>query len=190
MAGERPVVFADTNVLYSAALRDILIELALLDALRLHWSPKVLDELTASLRARRPAIAEASIGRLLDAMNQALPDALVSPGDRQLLATLPDPGDCHVLAAALEAGCNTLLTFNLADFPAVQLAREDAIAAMHPDVFLLNQLTSHAIPLLTVIRQIQAGLSKPPISLSAYLDNLQRSGLPQTAALLCHLLHV
>ena len=56
--------------------------------------------------------------------------------------------------------------------------------------FVPGLLTSHAIPLLTVIRQIQAELSKPPISLSAYLDNLQRSGLPQTAALLRHLLHV
>jgi hypothetical protein len=54
-SGERPFVFADTNVLYSAALRDILIELALLDALRLHWSAKVLEELKRSLLARRPA---------------------------------------------------------------------------------------------------------------------------------------
>jgi predicted nucleic acid-binding protein len=188
MAGERPVVFADTNVLYSAALRDILIELALLDALRLHWSSKVLDELKRSLLARRPAITEAGIDRLLDAMNGALPDALVTPGNCELLATLPDPDDHHVLAAALEAGCDILLTFNLVDFPAAQLAREDPITAMHPDTFLLGQLTSHAVPLLTVIRQIQAGLSKPPVSLSAYLDNLRRSGLQQTASLLHHLL--
>jgi hypothetical protein len=49
-----PVVFADANVLYNSALRDILIELALADIIRLHWSPLVLDELSRPLFAPVP----------------------------------------------------------------------------------------------------------------------------------------
>lgn len=67
-------------------------------------------------------------------MNAALPDANVGPAlDRVLVAKLPDPGDGHVLAAALDGGCTTLLTFNLKDFPPEQLALENAgISAVHP----------------------------------------------------------
>ena len=35
-----PVIFADANVLYARALRDILIELALAEVIQLRWPPK------------------------------------------------------------------------------------------------------------------------------------------------------
>jgi hypothetical protein len=95
----RPVVFADANVLYAAALRDILIELALAGALRLHWSAEVLEEVERALCRNRPDLDPRRLKRLFAAMNDVLPDAELVPQPlKSLTARLPDPDDAHVLA--------------------------------------------------------------------------------------------
>jgi len=50
-------------------------------------------------------------------MNQAVPDALVT-GYEPLISNLelPDAYDKHVLAAAIRAGAQAIITFNLKDF--------------------------------------------------------------------------
>ena len=56
-------------------------------------------------------------------MNAAVRDCLVS-GYEPLVAALelPDPGDRHVLAAAIRTKAQIIVTRNLKDFPAEQLA--------------------------------------------------------------------
>lgn len=186
MAGvSPPAVLADANALYSAALRDILIELALADVVRLHWSPAILDELARALESTRADMTADRIRSLRDAMVSALPNANVDiASDLVLTAALPDPDDVHVLAAAVQAGCSILLTFNIADFPAQQLALEGNVAAMHPDTFLISLLTTNAAPVITVVDAIRRRLGRPALSRDAYCHNLERSGLPQSAALL------
>ena len=49
--------------------------------------------------------------------------------------TLPAPDDCHVLAAALAAEAQTILTMNLRDFPDSALGPH-GVTAVHPDSFL------------------------------------------------------
>ncbi|MFO0135945.1 MAG: hypothetical protein ACK56U_20305, partial [Planctomyces sp.] len=53
--------------------------------------------------------------------------------------TLPDPDDRHVLAAAIRAGADLIVTFNLKDFPEKDL-KPYGIEAQHPDDFLTFQL--------------------------------------------------
>ncbi len=51
-------------------------------------------------------------------MNEAVPSALVTGHEKLVESlTLPDPDDRHVLAAAIRAGAQVLVTFNLDDFP-------------------------------------------------------------------------
>lgn len=119
MAGNHPpAVMADANTLYSAALRDILIELALAKVIRLHWSPAIEVELARALVDHRADYTPTRARRLIDAMNASLNDSSVTPpDDLTISAQLPDPDDVHVLAAAVHANCSIILTFNLSDFP-------------------------------------------------------------------------
>lgn len=180
-----PIVFADANVLYSAALRDILIDLTLAEVIRVRWSEQVLSEVSRAIRRQRPDIPEDRLTRLFTAMNAALPDAMIpQSASANLSARLPDPGDTHVLRSALQGGCTHIVTFNVSDFPSVELAKDGAICAIDPDTFLLHQLTRHAPEFLTAIRRIQSSLNNPVIPLPLFLDKLERCRIPQTAGLL------
>ena len=52
---------------------------------------------------------------------------------------LPDPDDRHVLAAAIRAGAQVIVTANLRDFPADALRAWD-VEAMSPDEFVRDQI--------------------------------------------------
>ena len=181
-----PQVFTDANVLYSSALRDIPIELALDGIIALRWSPAVLDELVRALVRTRPDYSTAKGLRLAAAMTGALMDVLVIPPDATApKLTLPDPNDVHVRATACHAECTMILTFNLKHFPADQLAFAGRpIEAVHPDAFLLTLLTSDAPAVLAVVERVRQKLTKPPMTVAAYADSLARSGLPGMAELL------
>ena len=69
-------------------------------------------------------------------MERAVPDSVVTgyePLVEQL--ALPDPGDRHVLAAAIHCRASRIVTFTLRDFPAPALAPYD-IEALYPDRFV------------------------------------------------------
>jgi hypothetical protein len=185
-----PIVFADANVLYASAPRDILIELALADIIELRWSPIVLDELCRALVRTRPDYTTEKALRLVAAMTKSLPDALViPPDDHSFSVVLPDPDDAHVLSAAHFASCDVLLTFNLKHFPADAVDQlVPPIAVTHPDAFMLKLLTTQAAAVLPVVETVRQNLTDPPMSVSDYADSLARSRLTQTAHLLQHLL--
>jgi hypothetical protein len=51
-------------------------------------------------------------------MDAALPGAMVEHFEHRIPGlTLPDADDRHVLAAAIEAGADVIVTFNTRDFP-------------------------------------------------------------------------
>ena len=184
MAFDRPAVFADTNALVPAALRDILIEMALDDLISLSWSPQVMVELRRVL-LRRPKAQAARIDSMLAAMTATLSSSNVEPTPRELLGTMPDPVDIPILLAALAADCSVLLTFNLKDFPASQVRlNSDRLTPIHPDAFIVHMLTTHPTAVLAIVQRIIDGLVQHPLSTDAYLTNLSNSGLPNSAALL------
>ncbi len=48
---------------------------------------------------------------------------------------LPDPGDHHILAAAVKAGADVIVTFNLKHFPEESLSPH-GVRSSHPDHFV------------------------------------------------------
>ena len=60
----------------------------------------------------------------LDAICRAFPMAMAEDWERfEPDVNLSDPNDGHVVAAARRAGAETIVTFNLKDFPADELSR-------------------------------------------------------------------
>lgn len=169
------VVLCDANVLYKSFLRDLVMRLGLSGALRPRWTERIHEEWTRNLLARRPEASPAAIARTRDAMNRALPEALVTvatPGNHNL----PDPGDEHVLDAAISAGASLLLTFNLSDFPVSALPV--SLKAVHPDEFLRACLEQQPQAVLSALRALRADLKKPPFSPDELLAAMLRADLP------------
>ena len=96
---------------------------------------------------------------------------------------LPDPGDRHVLAAAVAGRADVIVTFNLKHFPAVALLPY-GIEAQHPDVFMRHVLDLDVEVALPAIRSHRAALASPPRRADEYLATLLRQRLPQTVAFL------
>lgn len=137
-SGNFTVVF-DACVLYPAALRDFLMTLATAGLFRAKWTDDIHDEWISALLERRPEIERDRLGLVRQKMDEAVPDALIERERYEVLIpslSLPDENDRHVLAAAIVAGAEMIVTFNLSDFPPAALAKH-AIEAVHPDDFVL-----------------------------------------------------
>src|SRR5215475_11764640 len=129
--------FLDTCVLYPAYLCDTLLQLAEADSYRPLWSDNVLIELHRNLL--ESGLPPHSVDHRLAQMRRSFPDAL-STGYETLVDNMTnEPKDRHVLAAAIRASAEVIVTFNIRDFPDAALKPFD-ITAIHPDEFLLDQL--------------------------------------------------
>jgi hypothetical protein len=178
------VVVLDANVLYPNTLRDLLIRIGQAGLVQAKWTNEILDETFAALRSNRPDIPDEKLDRLRHLMNSAIRDALVS-GYESLLAglNLPDPGDRHVLAAAIRCGAQVIVTRNLKDFPASRLD-EWGIVARSPDDFVLDQIGINDRAVASCIQQIADSRTQPPEEVEDILFQLERDGLVSAVAAL------
>lgn len=175
-------VVYDANVLYSAPLRDLLIRIALTGVVRARWTDEILDECFRNLLARRPDLSPENLRRTRVLMNRAIRDGRVT-GYEPLIAglSLPDSDDRHVLAAAVRAGAQAIITFNLKDFPATALD-PFGIVAKHPDEFVIEAVNLAPGAVAAAVTEQARSLRHPPVSLGTHLDTLAEQGLTQTVA--------
>lgn len=176
-------LFLDANVLYSALLRDLVLRLAVERVCQVHWSAEVQHEWKRHL-VDDAGYAEAVIARTQARMDAAFPQARVT-GYEGLIPelSLPDPADCHVLAAAVQARVSVLVTFNLKDFPPEVLAGH-GLLPLHPDVLLPRLWAESPDGFRQALQRLMGALKAPPMGLediAAALANLQ---MPRTALLL------
>jgi predicted nucleic acid-binding protein len=169
--------FLDANVLFPAATRSVLLELARNKTYRLLWSDRVHDEWMRNLAARFPLIPSTKIARMRVLMEGYVNDATVSDYE-PLISTLslPDPDDCHVLAAAVHGGASIIVTSNLRDFPDAALATH-GITAMTSDSFALHLLALDRKGVLEALEGDRADMRNPPLTADAYLAALANSGM-------------
>ena len=170
----------DTCVLYPTVLREILLGVARKGLYDPFWSPRILDEWRhVSARRDDATLAEAEIALL----GAQWPDALISPDPAvEAKLWLRDAADIHVLAAAMAAEADVLLTLNLRDFPAAAVAPH-GVRARHPDPFLCDCLSRQPVEVAGVVEVVRAkaehlsGVPQPmrPLLKRARLPRLARA---------------
>lgn len=177
-------VVYDACVLHPAGLRDLLVRLALTRLFRAHWSTTILDEMVHSIQRRHPDLPEGNLDRTRQLMCDAVPDAIVE-GYADLIdgLSLPDDADRHVLAAAIRAGAQVIVTENVRDFPSDVLDVYN-VEAQTPDAFVLHLIDLSPTTVAGVVQAQAAALTSPPMTVAELLDRLARSGLPRSVAAL------
>jgi hypothetical protein len=117
-------------------------------------------------------------------MDTALPDACVR-GYEPLIASLmlPDPDDRHVLAVAIRARAQVIVTFNEKHFPDAELAGFD-ITTQHPDVFLRHLVDLDSATVRACVQSMLGSWRNPPTTPEEFCSFLERGSLPDTAAAL------
>lgn len=176
----------DACVIYPAPLRDLFMYLAVEDVYRPRWTDSIHDEWIRSVLRDRPDLTRPQLERTRDLMNRHARDSLVT-GFEELIEglLLPDPNDRHVLAAAIHARADLIVTFNLSDFPTDYL-RSFGISARHPDDFCCDRINASLSQILGAARLQRQSLRNPPKTVDEYLGTLQAVGLTKTAQLLAH----
>jgi predicted nucleic acid-binding protein len=176
------VVIYDASVLYPSTLRDLLIRLAQTGLVQARWTEQILDEMFAALRRDRPDLDPARLDRTRTLMGTAVRDWKVT-GHEPLVdsLTLPDPDDRHVLAAAIRAGAQVIVTANLKDFPPANLQPWN-VEAQSPDQFVRDQISLDRSTVYAAVQQIADSWRNPPGGIDDVLDRLERNGLPLSVA--------
>ncbi|NVO55553.1 PIN domain-containing protein [Rhodobacteraceae bacterium B1Z28] len=125
----------DTCVIYPTVMREMLLGAAKLGHFVPFWSDRILEEWARAARKLGP-VGEAQARAEVALAQAQWPDAArpVAPGLEQRL-WLPDSADIHVLATAIAASADVIVTVNAKDFPRNILA-EEGVERRDPDGLL------------------------------------------------------
>jgi predicted nucleic acid-binding protein len=147
----------DACVLVPASLCDTLLRLAEEPAMfRPLWSEQILAEMIKALRTKlHRSVADTTYRR--EQMTVSFPEAMVKvpPDLLRAVECIPDPDDRHVLATAIMARANTIVTQNTKHFPAECLERYGVLCQTADD-FLIHQY--HLCPQLVLDKLDDQGI--------------------------------
>jgi predicted nucleic acid-binding protein len=165
-------VVLDANALFPNTLRDTLLRAAAAGLYQVHWSAQILEEARRNL-VLKGIMSEDRSTRLVEHMQRAFPEALVTGYEELIPSMKNDEGDRHVTAVAVLSGAEVIVTSNLKHF-----RREDLpsrVIAKSPDAFLLDLLDLAPEEMLQLLRTQAADLKNPPITLAKLLGGLAKS---------------
>ena len=145
------------------------------------WSAVINDEWTRNLLKNSPQLDSTKVQRTVQLMSDAVRDWEVTNfQDLVPSVSLPDENDRHVLAAAVKANADAIITLNIKHFPESSLSPH-GVEALHPDDFVLDLIDLNAHQVLEAARLCWQRRRKPPLTWDQYLESLKRSSLPQSA---------
>ncbi len=161
----------DACVLYPTVLREILQGAGEAGLYEPVFSDRILREWTLAAARLGPG-AEVIAGGEAALLRAAFPRALTrARPEIEARLVLPDPDDVHVLAVAIAAGADAIVTFNAADFPGHLLA-EEGITRRDPDGFLWELQSRHPAEVARIVEEVRAKaerLSGRPVALKPLL---------------------
>lgn len=181
------VAVLDACVLYPASLRDLFVTLAVNGLYLPKWTDTIHDEWIDNLLEKDqkqnhpPRLDRVRLIRSRDLMERACSRSRVTDYETIIeTLSLPDAEDRHVLAAAIASEADTIVTFNLRDFPAAVLVPQ-GIQPLHPDTFLCGLFDQTPERFIVAVEQILSRLKNPPRTWDEHLAVLRSNGLPQIA---------
>lgn len=175
----RFICVLDTNVIYPIEIRDLLFWFAHYEMFTPKWSTHIFDEWKTVMV--RKGVNEKEAEKRVNRANLAFPDALVTNYSNLIEGlTLPDPKDCHVLAAAIKTNVNIIVTNNIKDFPENYLA-SFGLAAKSADDFLTDIIDLNTEKAIKAFRQLVLNRRNPDLNEFQVLDILRNRDLKNTA---------
>ncbi len=143
----------DACVLFPTVLREVLTGVAGLGLYQPIWSERILEEWARATRKLGPEAEPQARGEIAVLRSQ-FPNASVAPreGDMARLH-LPDENDIHVLACAIAASADVIVTLNAKDFPRQILAFE-GVTRLGPDEFLMRLWVETPQAVEQVVREV------------------------------------
>jgi predicted nucleic acid-binding protein len=151
----------DACVLVPMALCDLLLRLAEEPAMyRPLWSEQILAEMAKALKTKLHRSTETAAWRRQQ-MKQAFPEAMVTVPSALLKAVecIPDKDDRHVLAAAIMARADAIITQNTRHFPK-DCCEKYGVLCQTPDDFLIDQYHHYSQLVLDKLDDQAAGISQ------------------------------
>lgn len=176
------VVVLDANVLFPFRVRDVLLTFAHDGLFRARFTEQIMAEWTTNLIAMKPHL-EQSIHSQIEMIRQNFDECFVT-GHMALVTGLdmPDPGDRHVLAAAIRCSAQVIVTENKRDFPKAILEEYD-IEVLGADEMLVNTYELFPVEAARALGKVRARYKNPAMNVSEFLLDLTRAGLPKLAAI-------
>ncbi|MBL8453147.1 MAG: PIN domain-containing protein [Zoogloea sp.] len=183
MAGHaRYTVVIDACVFYSMLQSDALMSLCTRGLFAVKWSVRIENEWIRALSEKRANEID-KINRRRDTMRKVVPDWEVPETAVTRLEPclkLPDPGDTHVLAAAIAGHADCIVTANLKDFPS-KLIAPYGIEIVDPDRFIINQWDLDPIQAIAAFKSMRARWKRPETSPEDFAVAFDRVGLLASA---------
>lgn len=169
---ELPVVVYDACVLYPFHLRNVLVQCAVDRLVDARWTDDIHGEWIRNLLKNDPVLTRDRLERTRDLMKAVLPEADVT-GYGHLIPglTLKDPDDRHVLAAAVHAKADTILSADRGFTDAV--LRPYGLRAQRPDGFLTGLLEADREPMLDSLARARRNLRKSTPGPEAFVEGLR-----------------
>ena len=155
-------VVTDACVLIPMPLCDTILRSAEEPAFfRMVWSEEILEEVRRSLAGEQFGYTGEQVTRRIRRMNAAFPEALhtIPPGLIDGILGIPDPNDRHVVALAVHAHANIIITNNVRDFPADALFPHN-VTVLSSDDFLVHQYHLSPQVMLEKLDRQAAGIRK------------------------------
>lgn len=168
-------VVLDACVIFPTVMREMLLGVAAAGLFEPIWSERILEEWVRATRRLDDGAEEIARGEAA-LMRASFPKASVEGDEADLW--LPDPDDVHVLATAVAAKAEVLVTRNLSDFP-TRVLGQHGVLRRDPDGFLLDFWQDHPELVAGVAKDMHAKAEAISGRPQAVRGLLKRAGMPR-----------
>lgn len=165
------VALLDATCLFPATLRSVLLRAHDEGLYQLRFTDEILEEVRRSVLARYP---DANIDRTISLIRAEFGDGLVTGYDALKAVMTNDEDDRHVLAAAVRASAQLIVTDNVRHFP-VECRQPYNIDVQTGDEFLQNLWDLDDEIMTKVLEEEAASTSRPKLTVDGVLGRLEKA---------------